>query len=43
MEPAGLRRRPVFRQESIFQRDDPVQLILDGKVIASAVVAEFFA
>ncbi len=41
-EPTGPRRRPVFRKESIFQRDDSVQLVLDGKVVASSVVAEFF-
>jgi Uma2 family endonuclease len=41
-EPTGPRRRPVFRHERIHQRDDPIQLILDGKVVASPLVAEFF-
>jgi hypothetical protein len=41
-EPTGPRRHPVFRKESIHQRDDQIQLVLDGKVVASPIVAEFF-
>ena len=41
-EPTGPRRLPVFRKESIHQRDDQIPLVLDGQVVASAVVAEFF-
>jgi hypothetical protein len=41
-EPTGPRRKPVFQQQAIAQRDDRVQLILDGKSIAPASVAEFF-
>jgi Uma2 family endonuclease len=41
-EPTGPRGRPVFRQESIHQRDDQIRLVLDGKVFASTGVAEFF-
>jgi Uma2 family endonuclease len=41
-EPTGPRGRPIFRKETIHQRDDQVQLILNGKAVASTVVAEFF-
>jgi Uma2 family endonuclease len=41
-EPTGPRRRPVFRKESIYQRDDVIHLILDGNVVASPLVTEFF-